>query len=144
MGYENVWLGVSVEGPEQMHRVETLCEVSAIVRFVSFEPLLEPIEFSHFWRPRKQLFKYLSQGRINWAIIGGESGNKEGKYRYRSCELAWIYILNDAMRMFNIPVFIKQLGTHLARELGLRDRHGGIMSEWPEDLRVREFPKVIV
>ena len=40
-----------------------------------------------------------------------------------------------------IPVFVKQLGTHLAKELGLKDRHGGDMDEWPEHLRVREFPR---
>lgn len=29
---------------------------------------------------------------------------------------------------------------HVKRWLPLRDRKGGDMSEWPEDLRVREFP----
>jgi len=42
-----------------------------------------------------------------------------------------------------VACFIKQLGTHFAREYGLRDRKGGDMSEWPEDLRVREYPRPV-
>ncbi len=49
-----------------------------------------------------------------------------------------------------MPVFVKQLGAKpvttwsngdLCDRLLLRDRKGGDMSEWPEDLRVREFPR---
>jgi hypothetical protein len=43
------------------------------------------------------------------------------------------------------PVFVKQLGARprygTAKALSLRDRKGGDPSEWPEDLRVREFPR---
>jgi len=47
------------------------------------------------------------------------------------------------------PVFVKQLGAVPMREfapgcdqlLTLTSRKGGDMSEWSEDLRVREFPR---
>lgn len=34
-------------------------------------------------------------------------------------------------------------GSHWRRYLRLKDRKGGDMLEWPADLRVREFPKVV-
>ena len=43
----------------------------------------------------------------------------------------------------NVPVFIKQLGTNLSKQMSLRDRHGGDWSEWPEWLKIREFPEKI-
>ena len=41
----------------------------------------------------------------------------------------------------NIPVFVKQMGTHLAKELNMSDRHGGKIEEFPERLKIRQFPK---
>jgi len=34
-----------------------------------------------------------------------------------------------------------KLGSHTAKELKLSDRHGGNIDEFPEHLRIREFPK---
>jgi len=73
-------------------------------------------------------------------IVGGESGNDTGKYRYRPCELEWIENIVETCQFYGVPVFVKQLGTHLAKQLKLRDRHGRDWSEWPEALRVRQFP----
>lgn len=77
---------------------------------------------------------------IDWVIIGGESGNETGKYRYRPCNLEWIQKIVHACKESSIPVFVKQLGTHLSKEMGLKDRHGGDITEWPENIQVREFP----
>jgi hypothetical protein len=51
-------------------------------------------------------------------------------------------------RAAGVSVFVKQVGakpvngklSHRFVEVPLRDRKGGDWSEWPEDLRVREFP----
>lgn len=59
---------------------------------------------------------------IDWVIIGGESGNEKGKYLYRECKLEWIESLIEFCRVSMVPVFVKQLGTHLAKELNLKDR----------------------
>ena len=77
---------------------------------------------------------------IDWVIIGGESGNDTGKYRYRPCELEWIESIINQCNKFRIPVFVKQLGTHLAKEMKLSDRHGGNIDEFPEHLQIRQFP----
>ena len=79
---------------------------------------------------------------LDWIIIGGESGNETGEYRYRPMELSWAKKLVEGAKSHNIPVFVKQLGTYQAKLLGLNDRHGGDVSEFPPYLRLREFPSV--
>jgi protein gp37 len=107
-----------------------------------FEPLLEQIRFDKWIFSRKDdegLKDSTLEMYVDWIIIGGESGNDQGRYRYRECKLWWI---EDIVREFqhNTPVFVKQLGTHLAKQLNLVDRHGGDFNEFPEGLKVREFP----
>jgi protein gp37 len=134
-GYPNVWLGTTVENQAAVHRIATLSEVPAKIRFISFEPLIGPITD-----------KFVSN-EIHWVIIGGESGNDTGKYRYRECKLEWIEGLVStfdwAIGRFmpnEAAVFVKQLGTHLSKELKLTDRAGANPDEWPEHLRIQDFP----
>jgi len=63
---------------------------------------------------------------------------------YRPCEISWIENIISQCDGYSVPVFVKQLGTHLAKELKLKDRHGGNLDEWPERLKVREFPSTSV
>ncbi len=58
---ENVWLGTSVENQDYTWRIKELARVPAQVRFLSIEPLIGPIN-------------RLPLHRINWVIVGGESG----------------------------------------------------------------------
>ncbi len=156
-GYENVWLGVSVENQKMAeHRVPILCRTPAKVRFASLEPLLDLVVLErldmrykqsagwanvlHRWR-KGDSWDFI--GGLNWLIVGGESGNENGKYKYRPCQLDWIADLVAQGKCYKVPVFVKQLGTHLAKEMNLKDSHGGDISEFPEDLRVREFPKQV-
>lgn len=130
-GYSNVWLGTSVGHQGAVHRIDLLAEVEARIKFVSFEPLHSKIQLMPS--------QYMS---YQWAIIGGESGNESGKYRYRECKEDWIHDLSINTRYHGGAVFIKQLGTYLAKANGLKDRHGRDMSEWPEYLMVRQFPEI--
>lgn len=132
-----VWLGTSVGSDNGVHRIEHLIRQSKGLfckKFISFEPLHGEIS----------TFDISTLIEIDWIIIGGESGNDTGLYRYRPCEIEWMEALvND----FNITtaIFIKQLGTHIAKKLKLTDRHGGNMDEWPESLnhlKIRQFPKL--
>lgn len=130
-GWDNVWIGTSVGSQRAVRRIDQLENVKAKTKFISFEPLHEKIETDFV-------------GTADWIIIGGESGNETGKYRYRPCELNWIEGIIDAYKnsilCIDTAVFVKQLGTHLAKAMGLKDRHGGNIDEWPEHLRIREFP----
>jgi protein gp37 len=91
-------------------------------------------------------------GGIHWVIVGGESGKDA-----RPMDLAWARSLVAQCRGAGVPVFVKQLGANVrglvrngldhdrvADVLGstyrLRDRKGGRMEDFPEDLRIREFP----
>lgn len=132
-GWDNVWLGVSVESEEFAHRIKTLALIPAKLRFLSIEPLIEPLEEKY----EDFIFSY--QDKIHWIIIGGESGNENGKYKYRACELEWIeYIIDNTP--VGIPIFVKQFGTYLSKKLNLADRHGGNIEGFPEHLKIREFP----
>lgn len=141
-GWDNVWLGTSIGSQNAAQRMIDMSLVAhAGVKFLSLEPLHGPIKLGAI----KKYFESL-KGELyvlpafDWVIVGGESGNETGKYRYRPCELEWIESIVKECQFNNIPVFVKQLGTHLAKQMGLKDRHGGNIDEWPEHLRIREFP----
>jgi protein gp37 len=160
-GWDNVWLGTSVGSQESIERAIVLLRVEAKMRFLSLEPMHGAIDLypeipDHFEGYNGASKVELLTGRltdmarpcgyldakIDWVIIGGESGNENGKYRYRPCNLDWIESLVRSCKYHKSPVFVKQLGTHLAKQLKLKDRHGGEIDEFPEYLRVREFPKL--
>jgi protein gp37 len=78
---------------------------------------------------------------FDWVIVGGESGNDTGKYRYRDCWISWIEEIVESFNSCGVAVFVKQLGTSLAKSRKMTDRHGGNIDEFPEQLRIREFTR---
>lgn len=115
-GWPNVWLGVSVGHPDSVGRLDVLRSVPAVVRFVSAEPLIAP------WLANLRGF--------SWVIAGGESGPKA-----RPMDVEWARGLLDLCRRGpGIAFFMKQLG-------GVRDKRE-LLTDFPEDLRVREWPRV--
>lgn len=142
-GYENVWLGTSVGSNEGMHRAVTLSKVDAHVKFLSLEPLHGPIHLTEASIHIESLAEdFYILPAFDWVIVGGESGNENGKYKYRECKIEWIEKIVKDCKNNLIPVFVKQMGTHLAKQLKLSDRHGGDINEFPEGLQVREFPNI--
>jgi len=143
---DRVWLGTSIGNQSAMHRLSDLVlPIQSGVKFLSIEPMHTEINLN--------LFEQIDYGHkmgdlIDWVIIGGESGNNTGKYRYRPAKLEWFESIINQVRFFNnereteIAIFVKQLGTYLSNELNLSDRHGGIIGEFPENLQYREFPKI--
>lgn len=135
---DRVWLGTSIGSQKSIQRLyDLIVPIQPGIKFLSLEPLHGEIKLS--------LDDQVDMGHkvkdiIDWVIIGGESGNETGKYRYRPCEIKWIESIIEECRRNDISVFVKQLGTHLAKQLGLKDRHGGNIDEWPEHLKIREFP----
>lgn len=142
--FSNVWLGVSVENQDLAEqRLPILAKVTAAVRFVSFEPLLGAIKLSSIpvmtsgaaevkkWTPA-----------FEWAIIGGESGNETGRYRFRECQTDWIASLIHECESAGVPVFVKQVGSHIAKVYHYQDRHGKNLAEWPKRLQVQQWPVI--
>ncbi len=94
-GYPNVWLGVSAENQETADkRIPLLLDIPARVRFVSAEPLLGSIEFTH-WLP----------SGLHWIITGGESGPDA-----RPMNLDWARSVRDQCANAGTAFFHKQHG----------------------------------
>jgi protein gp37 len=146
----NVWLGTTVEDQRRAdERIPILLDTPAAVRFLSYEPLLGPVDVAR-WTislgegPGYRMLGYAPEPRIDWLIVGGESGP-----RARPMDLAWARSLVEQGRTAGVPVFVKQLGRRpheqilnsaLGSKIRLIHSHGGDPDEWPEDLRVREVP----
>jgi protein gp37 len=144
-GWKNVWMGTSIGSQASTHRmVDLVVGITAKIKFLSLEPLRGPIDLNAVtWQaPSMPNVDFQVLGGIHWVIVGGESGNNIGQYRYRECKIEWIEMIIDQCQRAGIPVFVKQLGTHLAKQLKLSDRHGGNIDEWPQHLQIREFPRV--
>lgn len=148
----HMWFGVSVEDNERaLERIPHLQETRAAIRFLSVEPQLEDIKLGHD-TPEVGWISYL-QGfdgcdpiipGIDWVICGGESGPGA-----RPFNLAWAESLLAQCRTAGVPFFMKQIGSDpwLPNDMWrgltqpkIRDRKGGDPAEWPDCLRVREFP----
>lgn len=136
----NVWLGVSCEDQQRAdQRIPQLLDTPAAVRFLSCEPLLAPIEFSDVTKRSdavQQLGKPALAG-IDWVIVGGESGAGA-----RPCYVAWIRSIVEQCKAAGVACFVKQLGAvPRGGPWALMDSKGGDPAEWPEDLRVRQWPR---
>lgn len=135
-GYRNVWLGISVEDQENYDsRMKSFISIPAVVKFLSVEPMLGWICFEIS----------AASAPFDWVIVGGESGNDNGNWKYRRCYPSWIESIVRQCDWLGVPVFVKQTGTFISKSFGLSDRHGGDIDEWPHALatcKVREFPKV--
>jgi protein gp37 len=125
---DNVWMGCSVEDQRWAdERIPMLLEIMAKVRFLSYEPALSNVD----------LTRYLQD--LHWIICGGESGTNG----INPFELDWARSTIAQCRAAGVACFIKQLGsipTENGVYIPLHDRKGGDWTEWPEDLRVRQFP----
>ena len=88
----NVWMGVTVESRDYLHRIDDLRRVPAAVRFLSLEPLLGPLPG-------------LDLADIDWVIVGGESGPGA-----RAMVEAWALDLRDQCRRAGVAFFFKQWG----------------------------------
>jgi len=116
-GYENVWLGVSVENKDWLWRITELKKVPAAVHFLSLEPLLEDLS--------PYLDCYLND--IEWGIVGGESGN--GTPNFRPMDLEWARRLRGMFAQRKIPFFFKQSAA-IRTEMGTK-LDGQMIREYP-------------
>lgn len=98
-GWDNVWLGVSVEDGEWLRRATALNKVPARVRFLSMEPLVGAVD-------QTELRAVLRDG-IGWVIVGGESGARE---KVRSFHERHALDIVEACAAEGVPCFVKQRG----------------------------------
>lgn len=89
---KNIWMGVSVENADYIHRIGFLRDVPAAIRFLSLEPLLGPVA-------------ELPLDGIHWVIVGGESGPHA-----RPMDPKWVFQIRDRCLDNGVPFFFKQWG----------------------------------
>lgn len=156
----NVWIGTTCEDQTRAdERIPHLLRIPAKIRFVSYEPALGPVDFE-FALPWKhaEIYNPIIDKYVNWVIVGGEIGAHA-----RPFNLQWARDTVMQCADAGATCYVKQLGSHpiideapphgwpIGTVLGvgaktglgrpiLRDKNGGDMSEWPIDLRVRQFP----
>jgi protein gp37 len=89
----NAWMGVSVEDRKYgVPRINHLRKVSASIRFLSVEPLLEDVG-------------QLNLKDIHWVIVGGESGPKA-----RPMQKTWALSVQQQCEDQGVAFFFKQWG----------------------------------
>lgn len=153
-----VWLGTSISDQKTADEwVPRLLEAQGFrYRFLSMEPLVGPVDLSGYFGgsyvglPGDVVHGGYNHG-ISWCIVGGESGSKA-----RPCHVEWVRSIVEQCRTAGVACFVKQIGSAPVETRNLRgvtmaprtsdvpmhlnSKKGGDMAEWPEDLRVREFP----
>lgn len=110
----NVWLGITVVNQEEADRdIPKLLAIPAVVRFLSCEPLLGPIELGFAEardHPRHTCEEVGCWRALDWIICGGESGPDA-----RPMHPAWARSLRDQCAAAGVPFFFKQWGEWVPR-----------------------------
>lgn len=104
----NVWLGVSVDDqPRADERIPVLLETPAVVRFLSCEPLLGPVDLTRVGRAARNVLggNPAAGARVDWVIAGGESGPEA-----RPMHPSWPRELRDQCVANDAAFFLKQWG----------------------------------
>jgi protein gp37 len=136
----NVWLGVSVENQRFAdERIPLLLRTPAAVRFLSCEPLLGPVdleavrhslggesfEVGSVLNSDDGFGLNAARNRIDWVIVGGESGPK-----YRPMRDEWARAIRDDCVAADVPFFFKQWGGRTPKSGG-RSLDGREWNEMP-------------
>jgi protein gp37 len=108
----NIWMGVTVENKDYVHRIECLRQTGAYIKFLSVEPLLGPIP-------------YMNLTEIDWVIVGGESGPGA-----RPMSSEWVIEIRDQCCKTGVPFFFKQWGGVRKKKAG-RELEGRTWDEMP-------------
>jgi protein gp37 len=160
----NVWLGVSVEDQKRANlRIPALLDTPASVRWLSMEPLLGPVDLhakdTRTFGPRPlpavahgvnapdhragdgssigSLYATMYGPNLDWIVCGGESGPGA-----RPMQADWALDLAHQCRQAGVPYFFKQLGSVLARQLGVPGK-GEAWETMPEQFRIRDYPAAV-
>ena len=118
-GLPNIWIGVTAENQEQADkRIPTLLQIPAVIKFVSVEPMLGPVDLRYLQpndppteinaltgthgvlRPHRGTCP-----RLNWVIVGGETGPGA-----RPMHPDWARSLRDQCVEAGTPFFFKSYG----------------------------------
>lgn len=109
----NIWMGVSVEEERVKNRIDFLRHTNARVKFLSLEPLIAPLP-------------NLNLSKIDWVIVGGESGHKP-----RPIKTEWVIDIQEQCEKEDVAFFFKQWGGKNKKKSG-RELNGKTYDQMPE------------
>jgi protein gp37 len=115
----NAWLGTSVEDGRVLARVDHLRRSPAVVRFLSCEPLIGPLDG-------------LELEGVHWVIVGGESGPD-----HRPIDAGWVRDIREQTARAGAAFFFKQWGGAKPKSGG-RELDGRTWDEMPHASRERD------
>jgi protein gp37 len=159
---ENIWMGVSAGKQKYFdERAPILMQIRAAIRWMSLEPLLGPIDMRGSDAQSSALDAFRTDPKLDWIVTGGESGAKA-----RECHLEWLHSIVQQCAVTGLHCFVKQVGKlamcdnanmfdfpddaalvgegegFAACQLVTKHPKGGDMAEWPDQIQVRQFPRV--
>lgn len=131
----NVWGLTTVENSDYLWRVQALAETPFVVRGLSMEPLLGPVDLTEFFQggvaseaqlqgSRQARYARIGAPRIHWVITGGESGPGA-----RPSHPEWFRSLRDQCVAAGVAFHFKQWGNWgLAEDAALELRRGATVT----------------
>ncbi len=116
--HKNVWVGVTVCDKEEKFKIDILRQIPAVIRWISFEPLLENVG-------------EINLEGIHWCVVGGETGSGA-----RPMHPAWARSIMRQCQTADIPYFFKQHGSWYNNRIGWdkersRFLNGKIWEQYP-------------
>ena len=151
----NVWCGVSLELDKYRFRADHLRATPAAVRWISAEPLMGDLPS-------------LDLDSIDWVVVGGMSGHgavrmnpewarairdrcaahtipcpsdTDGDGNCAVCTRPGPFAPKRGRHSSPVAFHFKQTGVVLAREWGMTDTNGSDPDEWPDEFKIREYPR---
>ncbi len=136
---KNVWMGATTENQLRANDlIPQLFMIPASIRWLSVEPMLGLLNLRRFL-PHDNLHGRRSDypEAIDWVIVGGESGHGA-----RPMDAVWVRNLLDQCKDAGTAFHFKQKGNVLAKSMHCASMKGDDPKEWPQWMRIQEFPKV--
>lgn len=115
----NIWMGVSVENTDVEFRIDLLRKTNAKTKFLSLEPLIGSL-------------KNLNLKKIDWVIVGGESG-----FKPRPMNPEWVLDIQKQCEKAKVAFFFKQWGGKNKKANG-RILNGKTYDEMPKIYELKE------
>lgn len=155
----HVWQGTTIGLNKYVYkRLRWLVQIPAPVLFLSIEPQLEDIDLTPAFhkmetasdgtnKPVAPRLRPDGSPLVNFVITGGESQNNAAHHP-RPYDLSWARSVVEQTRKAGAKAFVKQMGDNpvengksLKGKFGYK---GSDFDSFPEDLRIREFPEVVL
>ena len=117
--FHNIWFGVTAENQTQADiRIPILLDTKVTNRFLSIEPLIDEIDISKYLDEKQSLNMHVCENevlktkqslfnKIDWVIVGGETGAKS---KTRNMNPMWVDKIHNDCKKNNTNFFFKQWG----------------------------------